>query len=106
MFGTEVDQNYNRLLRVKEISSDNEIKLTDEHYDRFGDTSSYGIVSGTSIDLRNERYLNFELDPGKAYVNGFRFQTTESRFLERRKARLWYTEENKTEGSRKEHNIK
>ena len=103
MFGTEVDQNYNRLLRVKEISSDNEIKLTDEHYDRFGDNSNYELVENSLIDLRNERYLNFELDPGKAYVNGFRFQTTESRFLERKKARLWYTEENKTEPQNKEY---
>ena len=31
MFGGEID--YNRLLRIKEIVSDNEIKLSDIHYD-------------------------------------------------------------------------
>ena len=103
MFGTEIDNDYNRLLRVEEISSDNEIKLTDEHYDRFADSSLYTIETNAPIKLRNERYLNFELDPGKAYVNGFRFHTTESRFLERMKARHWYVEENKTEPQNQEY---
>ena len=87
MIGNEIE--YHRLFHLKQISSNNEIKVTDEHYDRYLETNPNLIEVDNVIQLRNERYLNFVLDPGIAYVNGYRFQTTYDQYLERKKARNW-----------------
>ncbi len=87
MLGNEIA--YHRLFRLTQVSSNNEIKVSDEHYDRYLETDSNFIDIGNIIQIRNERYLNFVLDPGIAYVDGYRFQTTFDQYIERKKARNW-----------------
>ena len=90
MFGGEID--YNRLLRIKEIVSDNEIKLSDIHYDRYEDSKTNFVFPdvGNKLGiLRNEENVNVVLGSGKAYLEGYRFETSFDTFLEKQKARRW-----------------
>ncbi|MEK9695076.1 MAG: DUF4815 domain-containing protein, partial [Candidatus Poseidoniales archaeon] len=90
MFGGEID--YNRLLRIKEIVSDNEIKLSDIHYDRYEDSKTNFVFPGVGDRLgilRNEENVNVVLGSGKAYLEGYRFETSFDTFLEKQKARRW-----------------
>jgi hypothetical protein len=90
MFGNEID--YNRLLRIKEIVSDNEIKLSDIHYDRYEDSKTNFVFPDVGEKLgilRNEENVNVVLGSGKAYLEGYRFETSFDTFLEKQKARKW-----------------
>ena len=97
LFGTE-ENKYNRMLRVHEYTSNSQIKVSDVHYDPFPDSTLDSLknrvyptplVDGQTIELRNERYLNYKFDEGTAYVEGFRFDTSNDTYLEKKKAREW-----------------
>jgi len=89
MFGLEI--NYNRLLLITEIESDTRMKLSDIHYDKFLDQNKPQLLTaakvGQYIELRDENKLNYVLSEGKAYVKGYRFETTFNTRLEDIKAR-------------------
>jgi len=91
MFGSVVD--YNRLLKIVRIDSDLRMKVSDVHYDSYPDfsTNSPDYFSeakvGTTISLRDEEKLNYVLSEGKAYVNGYRFETTFQTKIEDNKSR-------------------
>jgi len=89
MFDTEI--NYNRLLLITEIESDTRIKVSDIHYDQFLDRNKPQLLTaakiGNYIELRDENKLNYILSEGKAYVKGYRFETTFNTRLEDIKAR-------------------
>ena len=95
MFGSAID--YNRLLLIKEIESATKIKVSDIHYDDYEDTGDPELLSpskvGSTILLRDEEKLNYVLTEGKAYVKGYRFETTFTTRLKDNKARTFTTQE-------------
>ena len=92
MFGTDID--YNRLLKVISVETDNRMKVSDIHYDNFNDASGVALLTlNNSIDLRDEEKLNYSLSKGIAYVKGYRYETSFTTRLEDTKARNTLTEE-------------
>lgn len=95
MFGNEI--NYNRLLLIESIVSNNTIKVSDIHYDSYLDEGtgiSIPVVGQTFSLLRNEENLNYEIGSGKAYLKGYRFETTFTTNLEKKKSRKYNTTTN------------
>jgi len=95
MFGSDI--NYNRLLLIKEIESSTKIKVSDIHYDQYEDRNSAELLTptkvGTDIILRDEEKINYILSEGKAYVKGYRFETSFTTRLKDNKARKTKTVE-------------
>ena len=89
MFGTAID--YNRLLLIKEIESATKMKVSDIHYDQYEDRNSTELLTpikvGTTTILRDEEKINYILSEGKAYVKGYRFETSFTTRLQDNKAR-------------------
>lgn len=86
MFGTDID--FNRLLKIIDIESNNRIRVSDIHYDPYNDAAGAALLlANQNIVLRDEEKLNYVLSEGKAYVKGYRFETTFNTKLEDVKAR-------------------